>query len=127
MSPLAGLALREDRRVVRLGKVTAGLLSRWRRRRAPAVSRVHAHERAHTPVHTPGAGGGGEENPSDCLKIESQPGERSTLGSAGGREQKPVGPGVRRSAPQPHGRAGAGWRPTPLGSRSAPGPAGSAR
>lgn len=54
MPPLAGLALREDRGAMRLGKVAARLLSPWRRRRAPAVLRVHTHTRAraHTRTHT---------------------------------------------------------------------------
>lgn len=107
MPPLAGQALREDRGAMRLGKVAARLLSPWRRRRAPDVLRVHTHTSARTPEHTPGAGGGGEENRSECLKIEPAWGALdSRIG--GRRRARAVGLGVRRSAPRPHGRAGAG-------------------
>lgn len=112
---------------MRLGKVTAGLLSRWRRRRAPAVGRVHAHERAHTPVHTPGAGGEGEENRSECLKIERQPG--GALDSRiGGRPRARAGRtrGAQVSTLAARARRGGVAADAPR-LALAPGPAGSAR
>lgn len=95
--------------------------------RTGQIARAYTRSRARAPLYTHlELGGGGEESRSECLKIERQRGERSTR--TGGRPRsRAARQWVSWSAPGPHGRAGAGWQPTPLDSRSAPGPAGSAR